>query len=204
MLTKKEFIVEKANFLLVGVGGQGILTASDILADVGLRAGYDAKKSEVHGMAQRGGAVISHVRFAETVYAPLIARGEVDYLLAFELVESLRWAHFLRPEGCALVNRQQLPPVSVTSGSAKYPETDDILEELQKRSQRAFLIEGLKTAQDLGNIRVTNTVLLGALSALLPIDGSIWEHVIVERVPSRYADLNRQAFHLGRKQVESA
>jgi indolepyruvate ferredoxin oxidoreductase beta subunit len=203
MLTRKEFIVQKANFLLVGVGGQGILTASDILAEVGLQAGYDVKKAEVHGMAQRGGAVISHVRFAETVYAPLIGQGEVDYLLAFELIESLRWAHFLRPEGFALVNRQQLPPVAVTGGSAQYPTTDEVLKELGKRSQQAFLIEGLQIAQDLGNIRVTNTVLLGALSALLPVERSIWEKVIVERVPSRYADLNRQAFRLGREQIEA-
>ena len=194
--------MEKVNFLLVGVGGQGIITASDILAEVGLAAGYDAKKAEVHGMAQRGGAVISHVRFGPTVYSPLIARGEVDFLLSFELLEALRWAHFLNPQGTVLINRQQLPPVAVTSGEAHYPTEEEVLAEMHRRSRSTILVDGLRLAEELGNARVTNTVLLGALSALLPIEPAIWEEIIVRRVPARYADLNRQAFYVGRAQVQ--
>jgi indolepyruvate ferredoxin oxidoreductase beta subunit len=194
--------VEKADFLLVGVGGQGIVTASDILAEAGLRAGYDVKKSEVHGMAQRGGAVISHVRFGDTVHAPLIGQGQADFLLAFEMLESLRWAHFLHPESVALLNRQRLPPVAVTSGEARYPEEPDIQEELAGRARRVVLVDGLETARELGNVRVTNTVLLGALAAFLPIAPPLWEEVILERVPARYAELNREAFRRGQAQVE--
>ncbi len=195
--------MEQASLLLVGVGGQGIITASDILAEVGLQAGYDAKKAEVHGMAQRGGAVISHVRLGPTVYSPLIGRGEADFLLSFELLESLRWAHFLSPQGTALINRQQLPPVAVTSEDAYYPEEEEVLAEMNARCRSTVLIDGLRLAGELGNVRVTNAILLGALSALLPIEPAIWEEVIARRVPSRYVDLNRQAFYVGRSQVET-
>ncbi len=190
--------MEKADFLLVGVGGQGIVTASDILADVGLRAGYDVKKSEVHGMAQRGGAVTSHVRFGRRVYAPLIGRGQADFLVAFELLEALRWAHYLHPEGIALVNVQRLPPLAVTSGQARYPELEEVRQELSRRARQVHFIEGLRTAQELGNVRVAGTVILGALSTLLPIPPALWEEALVDHVPSRYVELNRQAFRAGR------
>ncbi|MGC8874468.1 MAG: indolepyruvate oxidoreductase subunit beta [Chloroflexia bacterium] len=190
--------MEKADFLLVGVGGQGIVTSSDILADVGLRAGYDVKKSEVHGMAQRGGAVTSHVRLGRRVHAPLISQGQADFLVAFELLEALRWAHYLHPQGIALVNIQSLPPLAVTSGQARYPEMDQIREELARRARQVHFVEGIRTAQELGNVRVTGTVLLGALSALLPIPPALWEEALAEHVPARYLELNRQAFWAGR------
>lgn len=190
--------MEKADFLLVGVGGQGIVTSSDILADVGLRAGYDVKKSEVHGMAQRGGAVTSHVRFGRRVYAPLISQGQADFLVAFELLEALRWAHYLHPEGIALVNVQSLPPLAVTSGQARYPELEEVREELARRARHVHFVAGLRTAQELGNVRVTGTVILGALSTLLPIPPALWEEALADHVPSRYLELNRQAFRAGR------
>jgi len=193
--------VERANFLLVGVGGQGILTAGDILAKVGLAAGYDVKKSEVHGMAQRGGAVSTHVRFGPKVYSPLIGRGEATYLLAFEALESLRWAHFLHSRGTALVDRQRLPPLAVTSGGAHYPDEEEVLRELSARAGRVLWIDGLQIAQELGNPRVANTVLLGALAALLPLPSAVWEEVIAERVPPRYLKLNQAAFQKGQAQV---
>lgn len=193
--------MEKANFLLVGVGGQGIVTASDILSEVGLRAGYDVKKSEVHGMSQRGGAVSSHVRFGPTVHAPLIAQGEADFLLAFEMLESLRWAHYLHPQGVALVNRQKMPPLAAASGGAHYPDEEEVRRELSSRARQVTLIDGLRIAQELGNVRVSGTVLLGALSALLAIAPAFWEEVIGERVPSRYVEVNRQAFQAGRSEV---
>lgn len=194
--------MEPLNFLLVGVGGQGILTASDILAELGLRAGYDVKKSEVHGMSQRGGAVSSHVRFGRRVYSPLIGQGEVDYLLAFEMLEVLRWATFLSPRGTALVSTQCLPPIAVTSGGARYPEQEDVRREMSARAQRLFLIDAPRVARELGNPRVANTVLVGALASLLPFPDTLWEEIVRERVPSRFVDLNLRAWHLGRAQVQ--
>jgi len=189
------------NFLLVGVGGQGILTASDILAELGLRAGYDVKKSEVHGMSQRGGAVSSHVRFGPRVYSPLIAQGAVDYLLSFELLEAARWATFMHPEGTVLVSTQRLPPIAVTSGGAHYPEPEEVRQELAGRVRQVFLVDAPQAAQGLGNPRVANTVLLGALSALLPFPLTQWEETVRERVPARFVELNLQALRAGQELV---
>lgn len=197
----KESAVQPLNFLLVGVGGQGILTASGILAEAGLRAGYDVKKSEVHGMSQRGGAVSSHVRFGPLVYSPLIGQGEADFLLAFELLEALRWAHYLRPAGVALVNAERVLPVAVTSGGARYPTEDAVHQELAGRARQVVILDSLRIGQELGNPRVSNAVLVGALAAFLPIPLPIWEEVIRERLPARYVELNQQAFRHGLAQV---
>lgn len=185
------------NFLLVGVGGQGILTASDILAEAGLRAGYDVKKSEVHGMSQRGGAVSSHVRFGPVVHSPLIGQGQADFLLAFEMLESLRWAHYLRPDGIALVNAQCLPPVAVTSGEARYPSEEEVRRELAGRARQVLLVDTMQIGQELGNPRVANTVLVGVLASFLEIPLAVWEEVIRERLPARYVEINQQAFRFG-------
>ena len=190
--------MDQVDFLLVGVGGQGILTAGDVLAQLGLRAGYEVKKSEVHGMSQRGGAVNSHVRLGRTVYSPLISQGEADYLLAFEMLEALRWVRFLHPRSTVLVNDERLPPLAVISGGARYPEPEEVRREL---AGRVLFIEGARLAQELGNPRVTNIVLLGALSTFLPFPTDLWEEVIRARVPARYWEVNRQAFYLGRAQV---
>ncbi len=193
--------MEEASFLLVGVGGQGILTASDILAEAGLRAGYDVKKSEVHGMSQRGGAVSSHVRFGPKVYSPLIGQGQADYLLAFELLEALRWAQFLHPQGIALVNCQRIPPVAVTSGGAHYPDEEEVRQELAGRARQVVLVDGVQVAHELGSPRVANIVLLGALAAFLPFPVDLWQEIIRERIPARYVELNQQAFRFGHTQV---
>jgi len=195
--------MKSINFLLVGVGGQGILTASDILAELGLQTGYDVKKSEVHGMSQRGGAVSSHVRFGPRVYSPLIAQGEADFLLAFEQLEALRWATFLHPEGTVLASTQRLPPISVTSGNGHYPELAAVREELTGRAQRAILLDAPLVAQQLGNPRVANTVLLGALSSFLSFPIAQWEEIVGQCVPTRFIDLNIKALHMGRDLVET-
>jgi indolepyruvate ferredoxin oxidoreductase beta subunit len=139
------------NFLFVGVGGQGILTASDIAAEVGLRAGYDAKKSEVHGFSQRGGVVESHVRWGDDVASPLAEKGTVDYLIATEVLEAARWIEWLRPGGVVLINRQHIPPMSVTVGAATYPADEDILATVRARTGDTTMVEGLATAERLGN-----------------------------------------------------
>jgi len=185
------------NFLFVGVGGQGILTASDIVAEVGLEAGYDAKKSEVHGFSQRGGMVESHVRWGEQVAAPLAEQGTIDYLIATELLEAARWIEWLRPGGSVLINYQRIPPLSVTVGDAVYPPAEDILAAVRAHTDRVAVVEGLAMAERLGNSRLANTVLLGALSRWLDVSPETWLAVIERRVPPKYAELNRQAFWEG-------
>jgi len=186
------------DFLLVGVGGQGVLLASDILAEVGLKAGHDAKKSEMHGMAQRGGSVVSHVRWAEKVLSPLIGLGEVDYLLALEKLEALRYIEMLRPGGTVIVNDHRIPPVSVSSGNDEYPDDQRVRRVLSEVAAAVHFVPGVELAEELGNARASNVVMLGALSKLIAIDLDVWLEVIAERVPEKYVALNRQAFLKGR------
>lgn len=189
------------NFLLVGVGGQGILTASDIAASVGLAAGFEAKKSEIHGFSQRGGVVESHVRWGETVGAPTAEEGTVDFLIALEMLESARWANWLRHGGAVLINQQRIAPMTVTVGDAVYPADEEILEVVRARTQDITLVDALGIAEGLGNSRMTNTVVLGALSTRLDVDLEIWLSVIEQRVPPKYVALNRRAFQEGRQAV---
>jgi len=189
------------NFLFVGVGGQGILTASDIAASVGLAAGYEAKKSEIHGFSQRGGVVESHVRWGERVGAPTAERGTVDYLIALEMLESARWISWLRPGGAVLINRQRISPMTVTVGDAIYPTDEEILETVRVRTEDVTLVDALAIAEDLGNTRMTNTIVLGTLSTRLGVEPESWLSVIERRVPPKYVALNRQAFWEGRRSV---
>jgi indolepyruvate ferredoxin oxidoreductase, beta subunit len=188
------------NFLLAGVGGQGTILASDVLAEVALAAGYDVKKSEVHGMAQRGGSVNTHVRWdEEKVYSPLVGLGEADILLAFEEAEALRYARFLRPGGAVIINQQAIAPITVTSGGATYPTEDEVVNTYQALTDRIYLVSGMEVARELGNARAANVVLLGTLSALLDVPPETWLGVIEGRVPPKYLELNRQAFWRGRE-----
>jgi indolepyruvate ferredoxin oxidoreductase beta subunit len=189
------------NFLFVGVGGQGILTASDIAASVGLAAGYETKKSEIHGFSQRGGVVESHVRWGQTVGAPTAEKGTVDFLIALEILESARWAEWLRPAGAVLINQQRIAPMTVTVGDAVYPRDDEILGAVRSRTEDVTLVDALTIAEDLGNARLTNTIVLGALSTRLEVDPEIWLSVIARRVPPKYVALNREAFKQGRRSV---
>jgi indolepyruvate ferredoxin oxidoreductase beta subunit len=190
------------NFLFVGVGGQGILTASDIAAEVGLEAGYDAKKSEVHGFSQRGGVVESHVRWGDAVAAPLAEKGSVDFLIATEMLEAARWVEWLRPDGAVLINRQRILPMSVTVGEATYPSDEEILAVVYARTDDVTVVEGLTAAERLGNPRLANTVLLGALSVRLDVPSETWLAVVEQRVPPRYTELNREAFWEGRHAID--
>lgn len=189
------------SFLLAGVGGQGTILASDVLAAVGLRAGHDVKKSEVHGMAQRGGSVTTYVRWADTVHSPLIGRGEVDYMLAFEKLEALRYVEMIRPGGIVLVNDYSISPLSVTSGNDSYPTDELVRRTLAAATDQVHLIPAMTLAESLGNPRVNNVVLLGALSHFLGnVPGEIWLQALRERVPSKLTGLNERAFLLGRSQ----
>jgi indolepyruvate ferredoxin oxidoreductase beta subunit len=185
------------NISLVGVGGQGILLASDILCHVALLTGKDVKKSEIHGMAQRGGSVISQVRIGEKVYSPLIAVGQTDILLSFEKLEALRFAHFLAPNGIAMVNNQEIRPVTVSSGQSQWPE--DIDDRLRNTFQRLELIPALDIARALGNVRIVNVVMIGALSNHMDVEDTIWRESIRALVKPQYIDFNLKAFDAGKQ-----
>jgi indolepyruvate ferredoxin oxidoreductase beta subunit len=187
------------NFIVAGVGGQGTLLASDILAEIGMHLGYDAKKSEVHGMAQRGGAVVSHVRWGERVASPLCEKGTVDYFIAQEMLEALRWLDYLRPGGTLILSKQTLPPTGTIFGKDVYPDHEQVLSEVDKLAGKVLLLEADRIAEELGNRRVANSVLLGALSAEMEIDPIDWLTVIERKVPERHKEVNREAFTKGRE-----
>jgi indolepyruvate ferredoxin oxidoreductase beta subunit len=199
------------NFILAGVGGQGTILASDVLVNVGLAAGFHAKQAEVHGMSQRGGSVTSHVRWGEVVYSPLVGAGEADVLLAFEKAETLRNLNHLRPGGLALVNMEEILPLTVTSGGQAYPDDEHLRACLSGRVEAVYL-DGQAIAEKLGNPRVANVVLLGALAASLEsraytgeeMNPELWLQVISERVPAKYIEINRQAFQAGRDVITQA
>ena len=193
--------MESVDFLLAGVGGQGTLLASDIISEVGVRAGRDAKKADVHGMAQRGGAVTSHVRWGERVASPLCERGKVDYFVGQEMLEALRWIEYLKPDGIAIVSRQRIVPASTVFGEDVYPDVSRVNAVLAQATPHVHFVDAIGTAEKLGNTRVANIVLLGALSRFLDVPADDWLHVILERVPAKYAEVNQRAFEGGRDQV---
>ena len=191
--------MQPINFLLAGVGGQGVLTSSDIVAEAGLATGYDAKKSEIHGFSQRGGVVESHIRWAEKVFSPVSPPGEVDYLVAFEPLEAARWVNWLRPGGVILVDPHTIDPLSVSSGDLTYPNMADIEAALRARTDRVTFVQGVEIAQRLGNPRMANTVLLGALSNYLDVPVETWLQVIGQRLKPQYVEANHKAFLEGRE-----
>ncbi|NMA12244.1 MAG: indolepyruvate oxidoreductase subunit beta [Chloroflexi bacterium] len=186
------------NFMITGVGGQGTVLASEIMAAVGLAAGYDVKKSDLLGLSVRGGAVIGHVRWGETVFSPIVPEGRVDYLLAFEVLEALRHLGQVTSTGTILVNQQKIYPVTVSSGLAEYPSEEVIDESLYATTKNIYKVPAIDLALQVGNSKVLNIVLIGALSALFDIEASIWESVIRERVPAKFTELNIKAFNAGR------
>lgn len=190
--------METTNFLITGVGGQGTVLASDIMAAVGLAAGFDVKKSDILGLAIRGGAVISHIRWGETVHSPIVPEGRADFVVAFEILEALRWLDQLRPSGVLLVNQQEIQPVAVSSGFATYPDKETADRALLEAAAHVYRVPGLEIARQLGNPSVLNVVLLGVLSALLSVPTEIWRVTLEERVPTRHVDLNLKAFDQGR------
>jgi len=188
-----------ARFVLAGVGGQGTLLASNILAEVGLAVGFDVKKSEVHGMAQRGGSVLSHVRWhPEKVFSPLVGLGEADILLAFEKLEALRFVEFLRQGGTAVVNDMAIVPLTVSSGNAVYPADGHLARAVEAAGAKLLAVPGERLASQAGNVKAANVVLLGAVSRLLSLPEEVWWDCLAQRIPPRFLELNRVAFSLGR------
>ena len=184
------------NILLAGVGGQGILLASEVLSEVMMMAGKDVKKNEIHGMSQRGGSVTSHVRYGEKVYSSIIPEGEVDILFSFELLETCRYLPLLRENGQVIVNNLKIAPPSVALGKQDYPE--NLTEEIAKKFPATTVINGLDLALEAGNPKTVNTVLLGALSKVLDVDYQLWIDALKKMVPPKLLDINLKAFELGR------
>ena len=183
------------SILFAGVGGQGILRASDIICEVIMQAGLDAKKSEVHGMAQRGGCVTSHVRYGKKVYSPLAETGSIETLISFEKMEALRYLRFIRKDAAIIVNTEEIYPPAVNMGDAPYPE--DAISFLNKHYAKVVSFNAADLAQKAGNIKTANVVLLGALSNLMNIDQSIWQSVIKKSFPEKLVKINLAAFQMG-------
>jgi indolepyruvate ferredoxin oxidoreductase beta subunit len=192
---------QMTDIVICGVGGQGIILASNVLCHTAFLEGYDVKKSEVHGMAQRGGSVITHVRIGDKVYSPLIEQGNSDILLAFEKLEAMRYIHYLKKNGTAIVNDRKIPPMSVLTGAALYPEN---IETNLKRHGKIYYIDAEKIALDLGNIRTVNIILLGVLSHHLWFKNKSWKASITKNIKKKFVDLNIAAFDSGASFLKEA
>lgn len=187
---------DTGNILFSGVGGQGILLASEVTVYSLLAAGYDAKKSEVHGMAQRGGSVTAQLRYGKKVYSPLIEPGGADIQVAFEMMEAVRYLPYLHKGSKVVVNTQQILPPAVATGQAEYP--DGVLHHLREREIVVVSVDAFDLAREVGEVRTANVVMVGALSAFLPVDEANFEEIIRSRVPEKFIDVNLQAFAAGR------
>jgi indolepyruvate ferredoxin oxidoreductase beta subunit len=186
---------EVKSILFAGVGGQGVLRASDIICEVIMEAGLDVKKSEVHGMAQRGGCVTSHVRYGKKVYSPLAESGCIQTLISFEKMEALRYLKLLRKDAAIIVNTEEIYPPAVNLGEASYPY--DVISFLKDNYEKVISFDAARLAQKAGNIKTANVVLLGAISNLMNIDQSIWENVIKKSFPEKLIKMNLDAFQMG-------
>ena len=195
--------MKKVDLLIVGVGGQGVILTGDIIGEAAMAAGYDVKKTDTLGMAQRGGSVISHVRIGHQVYSPLIKEAAADMLLSFEKLEAARWSHYLRPQGIAIVNNQTIPPLTVSVGYERYPSDEEITDILKRRTDRIYLVDGIRWARELGNIKTLNMLILGCASLFLPFKVHIWGNSIRQYIPPNIQQINQAAFDRGRKEIRS-
>ena len=187
--------METKNIMIVGVGGQGSLLASKLLGRLLLTRGYDIKVSEVHGMSQRGGSVVTYVRFGDKVYSPVIDKGEADYIISFELLEAARWTEFLKPGGKIITNTQQINPMPVIIGAATYPE--DLLGKMKAAGIDLDAIDALTLAEQAGSSKAVNLVLMGRLSKYFDFTPEEWLTAIEASVPAKFLEMNKKAFNLG-------
>ena len=185
------------NIMIVGVGGQGTLLASKMLGFVLLKQGYDVKVSEVHGMSQRGGSVVTYVRYGEKVYSPIIDKGEADIIISFEKLEAARWIEYLKPDGLIITNTQEMEPMPVITGAAVYPE--NLVEKMQAKGVKIIAKDFLKIAEDAGSSKAVNIALMGCLSNYFPqVSEEVWQEAIEANVPPKFMELNKKAFELGK------
>ena len=184
------------NIMIVGVGGQGSLLASKLLGHLLLTQGYDVKVSEVHGMSQRGGSVVTYVRFGEKVYSPIIDKGEADFIVSFEKLEAARWVEYLKEGGRIVINTQQIDPMPVITGNAQYPE--NLIEKMEALGIQVDAMDCLSLAEQAGSAKAVNIVLMGRLSRYFDIPEETWKQAIRDCVPEKFVELNLKAFELGR------
>ena len=189
-------MMKTTNIMIVGVGGQGSLLASKLLGRLLLNEGYDVKVSEVHGMSQRGGSVVTYVRYGDKVYSPIIDKGEADFIVSFEKLEAARYAAYLSKNGTIVVNSQQIDPMPVVTGAMEYPE--GVLDELRQKGVKIDEADALTPAIAAGSAKATNIVLMGRLSKYLPFDKQAWTNAIREVVAPKFVEMNLKAFDLGR------
>jgi len=188
--------METKNVMIVGVGGQGSLLASKLLGKLLLTRGYDIKVSEVHGMSQRGGSVVTYVRFGDHVYSPVIDKGQADYIVSFELLEAARWTEYLKPGGKIITNTQQINPMPVIIGAAQYP--DNLVQKMQDAGIDADAFDALTLANEAGSSKAVNLVLMGRLSRYFDFTDEEWLTAIEASVPPKFLEMNKKAFALGR------
>ena len=188
--------METKNVMIVGVGGQGSLLASKLLGRLLMSRGYDIKVSEVHGMSQRGGSVVTYVRFGDKVYSPVIDKGQADFIVSFELLEAARWTSYLKPQGKIIVNTQQINPMPVIIGAAEYPE--NLVQKMVDAGLNVDAMDALSLAEQAGNAKAVNLVLMGRLSRYFDIPEEEWMAAIEQSVPPKFLELNKKAFALGR------
>ncbi|HAN44525.1 MAG TPA: indolepyruvate oxidoreductase subunit beta [Ruminococcaceae bacterium] len=187
------------SIMIVGVGGQGSLLASKLFGNVLLARGYDVKVSEVHGMSQRGGSVVTYVKYGDKVYSPVVEQGEADVIISFEKLEAARWVSYLKKGGKMIVSEQQIDPMPVIIGAASYPE--NIIDKIKDMGIQITSVDALSIAEKLGNAKAANVVLMGVVSAMLDISVEDWRNAIKECVPEKFLELNLAAFESGRKLV---
>lgn len=190
---------QTTNILIVGVGGQGTLLTSRIIAQVAVQMGFDVKVSEVHGMAQRGGSVVTQVRYGEKIYSPIIKRGDADVILAFEKIEAARWLDYLKPDGLVIINNERVNPLPVMSGKAKYP--DNIHEKVAAMVKKTIVVDATDIAVKCGNIKAANVVLVGMLSQAIGLPDEEVEKAIRAIVPAKALDVNLAAFQYGARHL---
>ena len=189
--------METKNIMIVGVGGQGSLLASKLLGHLLMEQGYDVKVSEVHGMSQRGGSVVTYVRYGDKVNSPVIDKGEADFIVSFELLEAARWLEYLKPEGQIVTNTQQIDPMPVITGAAQYPE--NLVEKMKAAGAKVDALDCLKLAEEAGSSKAVNVVLMGVLARYMDVDKDHWIETIKTTVPPKFIDMNLAAFELGYK-----
>lgn len=189
------------NILLSGVGGQGTITAAKMLTFGLMEAGYDVKMSEIHGMSQRGGDVVSQVRYSkEKVFSPVIEKGTADIVVSFEQMEALRTLDYLKPDGAVVVNMEKIPSMTVLTGVEEYAE--DVIDEIKKAASRVYTLNASEMAAELGNVKAANVILLGALVKLMGLDDIGWEDIIRKNVKEKFVELNLKAFQVGANAVK--
>ena len=189
--------METKNVMIVGVGGQGSLLASKLLGKLLLTKGYDIKVSEVHGMSQRGGSVVTYVRFGDKVYSPIIDKGEADFIVSFEMLEAARYTEFLKPNGKIIANTQQINPMPVITGAAEYPA--ELEAKIKSAGADLVAVDALSLAEQAGSSKAVNIVLMGILSKYFDFTEEEWLEAIENSVPSKFLELNKKAFALGRE-----